>query len=168
MYLGSAPERILKTHSSDKVAHLFADPRSATAPTRSGEAHSVPTHNSFGPDDGYDIKDARKATIEPNEQGAVGPAQIPSTWSGWPELSVAHLATHLCRPLALFAGRDDPLSHPDELLRLEEGLKARQVPCWLSLYGGEGRTWRHKETYADYYSRVAGFFDRFLRFRAGG
>ena len=88
--------------------------------------------------------------------------------SGWPELSVAHLATHLCRPLALFAGRDDPLSHPDELLRLEEGLKARQVPCWLSLYGGEGRTWRHKETYADYYSRVAGFFDRFLRFRAGG
>jgi hypothetical protein len=40
------------------------------------EAHSVPTHNGFGPDDGYDIKDARKATIEPNEQGAVGPAQI--------------------------------------------------------------------------------------------
>jgi hypothetical protein len=40
----------------------------------------VPTHNSFGPDDGYGIKNARKATIEPNEQGAVGPAQIQSTW----------------------------------------------------------------------------------------
>ena len=83
--LGSAPQRILKTHSSDKVAHLFPDPRSATERTRlpspvSGEAHSVPTHNSFGPDDGYGIKNARKATIEPNEQGAVGPAQIQSTW----------------------------------------------------------------------------------------
>jgi hypothetical protein len=40
----------------------------------------VPTHNSFRPDDGYGIKNARKATIEPNEQGAVGPAQIQSTW----------------------------------------------------------------------------------------
>src|SRR6202158_2367862 len=85
MDLGSSPERILKPHSSDKVAHLFPDPRSATERTRlpspvSGEAHSVPTHNSFGPDDGYGIKHVRKATIEPNEQGAVGPAQIQSTW----------------------------------------------------------------------------------------
>src|SRR5450759_1532144 len=85
MDLGSSPERILKTHSSDKVAHLFPDPRSATDRTRlpspvSGEAHSVPTHNSFRPDDGYGIKNARKATIEPNEQGAVGPEQIQSTW----------------------------------------------------------------------------------------
>jgi hypothetical protein len=81
----NAPERILKTHSSDKVAHLFSDPRSATERTRlpspvSGEAHSVPTHNGFGPDDGYGIKNVRKATIEPNEQGTVGPAQIQSTW----------------------------------------------------------------------------------------
>ena len=85
MDLGSSPKRILKTHSSDKVAHLFSDPRSATERTRlpspvSGEAHSVPTHDSFGPDDGYGIKNTRKATIEPNEQGAVGPAQIQSTW----------------------------------------------------------------------------------------
>jgi len=85
MDLGSAPERILKTHSPDKVAHLFSDPRSTTERTRlpspvSGEAHSVPTHNSFGPDDDYGIKNARKATIEPNEQGAVGPAQFQSTW----------------------------------------------------------------------------------------
>jgi hypothetical protein len=31
--LGSAPERVLKTHPSDQVAHLFADPWSATART---------------------------------------------------------------------------------------------------------------------------------------
>src|SRR5476649_2327549 len=31
MDLGSSPERILKTHSSDKVAHLFSDPRSVLA-----------------------------------------------------------------------------------------------------------------------------------------
>jgi hypothetical protein len=85
MDLGSAPEGILKTHSSDKVAHLFPDPRSTTERSRlpspvSGEAHSVPPHNSFGPDDGYGIKNAGKVTIEPNEQGAVGPAQMQSTW----------------------------------------------------------------------------------------
>src|SRR5258707_5822732 len=34
MNLGSAPERVLKTHSSDKVAHRFADQRSA--PERTG------------------------------------------------------------------------------------------------------------------------------------
>jgi hypothetical protein len=27
---GGAPQRVLKTHSSDQVAHLFVDPRSAT------------------------------------------------------------------------------------------------------------------------------------------
>jgi hypothetical protein len=31
--LGSAPERVLNTHSSDQIAHLFADPWSATART---------------------------------------------------------------------------------------------------------------------------------------
>jgi hypothetical protein len=40
----------------------------------------VPPHNSFGPDDGYGIKNAGKVTIEPNEQGAVFPAQMQSTW----------------------------------------------------------------------------------------
>ena len=81
--LGSA--RVLNTHSSDQIAHLFADPWSATArtgfpsPVR-GEAHAMPTHNSLGPDDGYGVKNARTATIEPNEQGAVGPAQMQSAW----------------------------------------------------------------------------------------
>src|ERR1700730_8000603 len=72
--LGSAPQRVLNTHSSDQIAHLFADPWPATAragfpsPVR-GEAHSMPTHNSLGPDDGYGVKYARTATIGPNEQG---------------------------------------------------------------------------------------------------
>jgi hypothetical protein len=35
----------------------------------SGKTHSMPTHNSLGPDDGYGVKDARTATIEPNKQG---------------------------------------------------------------------------------------------------
>src|SRR5262249_34201349 len=30
MHLGSAPQRVLKTHSSDEVAHLFPDPRPAS------------------------------------------------------------------------------------------------------------------------------------------
>jgi hypothetical protein len=83
--LGSAPQRVLNTHSSDQIAHLFADPWPATAragfpsPVR-GEAHSMPTHSSFGPDDGYGVKNARTATIEPNEQGAVGPTQMQSAW----------------------------------------------------------------------------------------
>jgi hypothetical protein len=83
--LGSAPQRVLKTHSSDQIAHLFVNPWSATARTRfpspvRGEAHSMPTHNSLGPDDGYGVKNTRTATIEPNEQGAVGPTQMQSAW----------------------------------------------------------------------------------------
>jgi hypothetical protein len=81
MDLGGAPERVLKTHSSDQIAHLFADPRSAPERTGlpspvGGEAHSMPTHHSLGPDDGYGVKNARTTTIEPNEQGSVSPAQI--------------------------------------------------------------------------------------------
>ena len=37
-------------------------------------------HNRFGPDDGYGIKNARAATIEPDEQSAVGPTQMRSAW----------------------------------------------------------------------------------------
>jgi hypothetical protein len=73
------------THSSDQIAHLFADPWSATARTGfpspiRDEAHSMPTRNSLGPDDGYGVKNARTATIEPNEQGAVGSTQMQSAW----------------------------------------------------------------------------------------
>jgi len=40
----------------------------------------MPTHNSLGPDDGYGVKNARTAAIEPNEQGAVDPTQKLSAW----------------------------------------------------------------------------------------
>jgi hypothetical protein len=84
MDLGRAPERVLKAHSSDQVANLLIDPRSATeraglpSPV-SGESHSVPAHDRLGPDDGYGIQDARKAAIKPNEQNPIGPTQIQST-----------------------------------------------------------------------------------------
>ena len=65
MDLGGAPERVLKAHSSDQVAHLFANPRSAPERTGlpapiSGKAHSVPTHNSLWPDDDYRFKGTSK------------------------------------------------------------------------------------------------------------
>jgi Polysaccharide deacetylase len=49
-----SPERVLETHSSDKVAHFFADPRAAPERTVlpspiSGKAHSVPTYHNLGP-----------------------------------------------------------------------------------------------------------------------
>jgi hypothetical protein len=83
--LGSAPKRVLNSHSSDQIAHLFADPWSATAragfpSSVRGEAHSMPTHYSLEPDDGYGVENARTATIEPNEQGAVDPTQMQSAW----------------------------------------------------------------------------------------
>src|SRR5262245_15683845 len=79
----SAPERVLKAHSSDQVAHLFGDPRSAPGRTRlpspvSGETHSTPTQDGLGPDDAYPVKDARAATIELNEQSTIGPTQMRS------------------------------------------------------------------------------------------
>jgi hypothetical protein len=40
----------------------------------------MPAHDSLRPDDGYGVKNARTATIEPNEQGTVGPTQMHSTW----------------------------------------------------------------------------------------
>src|SRR5580765_8120376 len=81
MDVRSTPERALKAHSSDQVTHLLSDPRSATerarlpSPERT-EAVTMPTHDCLGSDDCYGVKDARKATIEPNEQGTIGPGQI--------------------------------------------------------------------------------------------
>ena len=85
MDLGGAPKRVRQTHSSDQVAYLFADPRSATErtglPSPVGEeTHSMPTDDRVGPDNGYGVKDARVATIEPDEHGSVGPTQMHSTW----------------------------------------------------------------------------------------
>src|SRR5260221_6890946 len=40
----------------------------------------MPTHDSLRPDDGNGVKNARAATIEPNQQSTVGPTQMRSTW----------------------------------------------------------------------------------------
>ncbi len=85
MDTGCSPERVLKAHSTDKVAHLFGNLRSAPEatglpPPVSREALSVPTHDRFRPNDSHGSKDVRKAPIEPNEQSAIGPAQIQPTW----------------------------------------------------------------------------------------
>jgi hypothetical protein len=37
-------------------------------------------HNCLGSDDGYGIKNARTATIEPDEQSTVSPTQMQSAW----------------------------------------------------------------------------------------
>src|SRR5215469_16128129 len=82
--LGRAPQRVLKTHSSDQLAHLFGDPR--PAPGRAGfpspvagKTLAMPAHDSLRPDDAQGIQNARVATIEPDEQGAVNPTQMQST-----------------------------------------------------------------------------------------
>src|SRR5262249_41103050 len=82
--LGRAPQRVLKTHSSDQVAHLTGDPRSATrrvgfpSPV-AGKTLAMPAHDSLGLDDAQVIQNARVATIEPDEQDAVDPTQMQST-----------------------------------------------------------------------------------------
>ena len=40
----------------------------------------MPTDNRLRPDDGYGVKNAREAAIEPNEQGTVNPTQTQSAW----------------------------------------------------------------------------------------
>ena len=41
---------------------------------------SMPTHDSLGPDDCNGVKNAKTATIKPNEQRTVDPTQMHSTW----------------------------------------------------------------------------------------
>jgi hypothetical protein len=81
--LGSAPQRVLKTHSSDQLTHLSGDPRPAPGragfpPPVAGQTLVMPTHNSLGPDDSHGIQNAGVATIEPDEQGAIDPTQMQS------------------------------------------------------------------------------------------
>src|SRR5258708_33372683 len=71
MNLGRAPQRVLKTHSSDQVAHLSGDPR--PSPGRAGfpspvagKTLAMPAHDGLGPDDAHSIQNARVATIEPD------------------------------------------------------------------------------------------------------
>ena len=118
MDLGGAPEWVLKAHSSDQVAHLFGDPRSAPGRTRppspvSGETHSMPPQDSLGPDNGYGVKDARAATIEPNEQCAIGPTQMRSTWRTLPK-NVELMPQHQDLGLQLLSRLEAVAQHADE------------------------------------------------------
>ena len=45
----------------------------------------MPTQDGLGPDDGYSVKDARAATIEPNEQSTIDPTQIRSARRSLPQ-----------------------------------------------------------------------------------
>jgi hypothetical protein len=40
----------------------------------------MPAQNGLRPDDGYGVKDARTATIEPDEQSTIDPTEMRSTW----------------------------------------------------------------------------------------
>src|SRR5262249_19668109 len=56
MNLGSAPQRVLKTHFSDQLAHLFGDLRPAPRRTGfpspvAGKTLAMPAHDSLGPED---------------------------------------------------------------------------------------------------------------------
>jgi hypothetical protein len=89
--LSNSPWILVAPHSGfsklilpDEIAHLFTDPwpaagRTALPSPVRGKTHSMPTHDGLGPDDGNGVKDARTATIEPNEQGTVGPPQMQPT-----------------------------------------------------------------------------------------
>jgi hypothetical protein len=48
-------------------------------PMAPSKTHSMLAHDSLGPEDGNGFKNARTATIEPNEQGTIGPTQMHST-----------------------------------------------------------------------------------------
>ena len=82
---GRSPQRVLKAHSSNEVAHLLADPRSAPRGARlpspvGGKTHSMPTHDGLRSDNGYGVKNARTATIQPDEEGTAGPMQMHPAW----------------------------------------------------------------------------------------
>src|SRR5215475_5774254 len=70
-------------NSSDQLAHLSGDPRSATrrvgfpSPV-AGKTLAMPAHDSLGLDDAQGIQNARVATIEPDEQDAVDRTQMQS------------------------------------------------------------------------------------------
>ena len=40
----------------------------------------MPTHDGLRSDNGYGVKNARTATIEPNEEGTAGPMQMHPAW----------------------------------------------------------------------------------------
>jgi hypothetical protein len=78
-----------------------------------GETPSMPPQDGLGPDNGYGVKDARAATIEPNEQGAIGPTQMRSTWRALPK-NVELMPQHQDLGLQLLSRLEAVAQHPDE------------------------------------------------------
>src|SRR5436190_24144338 len=77
---------ILRIRSRTSLLIRGRPPSGAGLPSPvGGKAHSMPTHHSLGPDNSYGVKNARTATIEPNEKGSVGPSQIQSAWRALPQ-----------------------------------------------------------------------------------
>ena len=85
MDVWGTPERVLETHPSNKIAHFFGNPRSATkgtglpSPERT-EALAMPTHDRLRSHNRYGVENARKATVKPNKHGAISSGQIWPTW----------------------------------------------------------------------------------------
>jgi hypothetical protein len=80
VHLGGTPQPVLKAHSSDQIAQLSGDPRTAARrpglpPPVSGKALAMPTHHGLQPDNGDGVQDRRAAPIEPDDQGPVDPTQ---------------------------------------------------------------------------------------------
>jgi hypothetical protein len=73
----------------------------------------MPPQNGLGPDNGYGVKDARAATIEPNEQGAIGPTQMRSTWRTLPK-NVELMPQHQDLGLQLLSRLEAVAQHADE------------------------------------------------------
>src|SRR6266540_5616976 len=81
----SAPERVLTSSffGSDRAPLS----RSAVGLRANGtsiasrrQTHTMPSHDGLGPDAGYGVQDVRTAAIEPDQQRAVSPTQMQSTW----------------------------------------------------------------------------------------
>ena len=73
----------------------------------------MPTQDRLGSDDGYGAKDARATTIEPNEQGAIGPTQMRSTWRTLPK-NVELMPQHQDLGLQLLSRLEAVAQHADE------------------------------------------------------
>ena len=73
----------------------------------------MPTQDSLGPDDGYGAKDARAATIEPNEYRTIGPTQTRSTWRAPPK-NVELMLQHQDLGFQLLSRPEAVAQHADE------------------------------------------------------
>ena len=73
----------------------------------------MPPQDGLGPDDGYGAKDARAATIEPNEWGTIGPTQMRSTWRTPPK-NVELMPQHQHLGLQLLSRLEAVAQHANE------------------------------------------------------